>query len=414
MAEQEKQAVQEQQARLRDELYAELTERLLPFWADKALDERHGGFVGQITHHGTVVADAEKGVVLNARILWTFSAAHRLLGAGAYRAEADRAFAYLDEHGWDAEHEGVFWSLDHRGEPLNTRKQTYAQAFAIYGLSEYYRATKATAALERAIRLFELIEAHAHDPQHGGYIEAFRRDWSALDDMRLSEKDLNAPKTTNTLLHVLEAYTNLYRVWPDDALRSQLTALTERFLDTVIDAETHHLRLFFDRDWSLQSTLVSYGHDIEAAWLLLEAADVLGDADLRARVRAATLAIARTTLREGQDADGGIFYETDSARDTDKHWWPQAEAIVGFLVAYQETRDAAFLDAAVAAWDFARRCVLDREHGEWFGRVSRDGVPYEDEDKVGFWKCPYHNARACFEAVERLSRSEAPAFVSTK
>lgn len=405
---------QEKQATLRRELYHELTGRVLPFWAKHTLDPVHGGFVGQIDHFGTPQPEAPKGVVLNARILWTFSAAHRLLEGDAYRQEADRAFVYLITHGWDPENEGVFWSLDYRGEPLDTRKQTYAQAFAIYGLTEYHRATGSVEALQRAIRLFGLMEAHTFDRQHGGYIEAFRRDWSVLEDMRLSDKDLNAPKSMNTLLHVLEAYTNLLRVWPNAALRQQLTALTERFLDTVIDPETYHLRLFFDKDWSLMSGLISYGHDIEAAWLLLDAAEVLGDPVLYARVREAAIGIARTTLREGLDADGGLFYEFEDTLDSDKHWWPQAEAVVGFLVAYQETGDAAFLDAAVAAWDFTKRCILDLENGEWFGRVNRAGVPYEDEDKVGFWKCPYHNARVCFEVMARLRSDTMPVTIPTK
>lgn len=394
-------------ATLRAELQAELTEHLLPYWMEHTLDDVHGGFVGRITQEGHVVEDAPRGAVLNARILWTFAAALRVLGTPVYRGVAARALACVDTCFWDAEHEGVYWSLDSRGRPLDRRKQIYAQAFALYALTEYHRATCDAAALERAIRLFHLIEQHGHDPVDGGYFEAFDRDWGPLEDVRLSEKDLNAPKSMNTHLHVLEAYTNLARVWPDPLLRRRLNELVEIFLDRILDGATHHLRLFFDADWTLRSETVSYGHDIEASWLLLEAADVLADAALRARVRTAAVEVARVTLQEGQDADGGLFNELHPGGrlDDDKHWWPQAEAIVGFVNAYEETGERAFLTAATAAWDFTKRCVIDGEHGEWFGRVRRDGVPYDGEDKVGLWKCPYHNARACLEVITRTGQT---------
>ncbi len=390
-------------ARLRTELRRELTEHLLPFWMERTPDEAHGGFVGQIAQDGRVVADAPKGAVLNARILWTFAAAYRVLGDPAYLHTAARARAYLDAHFWDAEHEGVVWSLDAAGRPLETRKQIYAQAFALYAYAEHHRATGDAPALQRSVRLFQLIERHAYDPARGGYFEAYGRAWTPLDDVRLSEKDLNAPKSMNTLLHVMEAYTNLYRVWPDALLRDRLAALVDLFLTTVLDPETHHLRLFFDADWRSLSDVVSFGHDIEASWLLAEAAEVLADPELEARVRRAAVAVARVTLREGQDADGGLFNERHPGGeiDADKHWWPQAEALVGFLHAYGETGDDAFLAAAAAVWDFTKARVRDARGGEWFGRVSRDGVPYPGEDKVGLWKCPYHNVRACLEGIAR-------------
>lgn len=389
---------------LREDLRDELIGHILPYWMERAIDDVHGGFVGRITQTGAVVPEAPKGAVLNARILWTFAAAYRLLGDDAYRAIADRAFAYFD-HFWDDAHEGVYWSVDYRGAPLEPRKQTYAQAFALYGLAEYHRATGTPAALDRAVRLFECIEAHVHDPQYGGYLEAMSRTWAPIEDMRLSAIDLNAPKSMNTHLHVLEAYTALYRVWPHERLRRQQAGLIKVFLGHILDPAEHHLFSFFDEGWHPLAEIVSFGHDIEASWLLLEAADVLDDAALRARVRAQSVAVARVTRRVGQDRDGGLFYEAepDGTLDTDKHWWPQAEAIVGFLNAYQETGEADFLAAAVEAWAFTKQHVIDRRSGEWFGRLTRAGVPYDDEDKVGLWKCPYHNARACLEVMERTA-----------
>ncbi len=395
--------------RLYRELHQELTEHLLPFWAGRALDERLGGFVGQMTQEGVVVPDAVKGAVLNARILWTFSAACRLLGEEGYRRMADRAYEYMETRFRDVEYGGVFWSLDSHGHLLDTRKQTYAQAFALYGLTEYHRAAGHAGAREWSIKLFQTIERHCYDGKHGGYLEAFGRAWDALDDVRLSEKDMNAPKSMNTHLHVLEAYTNLHRIWPDSLLKRRLAGLVELFLNVIIDPVTRHQRLFFSEDWQPVSDTVSYGHDIEASWLLLEAADELANPELRSRARDAALELARATQEEGQDADGGLFNEqhSDGRIDTDKHWWPQAEAIVGFLNAYQETGEDGFLDAAAAAWDFTKRRMIDTEQGEWFGRVSREGVVYPGEDKIGLWKCPYHNGRVCMEVMARAEHAGA-------
>lgn len=392
---------------LRSELHRELTRDILPYWAERTIDPVHGGFVGRIDGANEVVAQAPKGGILNARLVWTFAAALRVLDEAPYRPLADRAYRHLIERFWDARHGGVYWMLDYRGEPLDRRKHVYAQAFAIYGLSEYHRATGDPASLDRAVELFHLIERHAADAEHGGYREAFSREWVRLDDARLSAKDADEKKSMNTHLHVLEAYTNLYRAWPDPVLRKRQEALLAIFLDVIVDPETGHLGLFFDDDWTPKSDVVSYGHDIEASWLLLEAADVLGGSALRGRVRPVALHIAQATLDDGVDDDGGLFYEADGNpdghRDTDKHWWPQAEAIVGFLNAYEESGDAAFLDGAIGTWRFIQQTMLDAE-GEWFGRVARDGTPYPDEDKVGPWKCPYHNARACLEVLERTDR----------
>lgn len=392
-------------ALLRAELVDELTDHLLPYWSEHTLDERFGGFVGQITQSGEVVPEALKGSVLNARILWTFSAAYRLLGAASYRAVAKRAFNYFNAYFWDEEHDGIYWSLDHQGQPHDTRKQTYAQAFGLYGLTEYYRATGDEAALRRAIRLFQCIEQYSFDIQHGGYLEAFGRAWNPVEDMRLSEKDLNAPKNMNTHLHVLEAYSTLYRIWPDPLLHKRLAMLIAVFLDKICDESQTYMHSFFYADWTPMSEVISFGHDIEASWLLLEAADVLGNPALRMQVRETAITLARQTRQHGQDHDGGLFYEAmpDGTFDTDKHWWPQAEAIVGFFNAYQETGEDDFLHAALAAWSFTKQYVIDQHRGEWFGRLTREGVPYDDEDKVGLWKCPYHNARACLEVIARTA-----------
>lgn len=392
---------------LAEEARAELTEHILPYWAERTVDDVHGGFVGRIDGHDRLVPDAPKGAVLNARILWTFAAACRALGTDRWRAEADRAYAYLRAHVRDPEHGGVFWTVTAEGAPLDTKKQVYAQAFTIYALAEYVRLTDDAEALAWAQELYRLLEERAVDPGRGGYVEAFSRDWSPAADVRLSEKDDDAPKSMNTHLHVLEAYTTLYRVWPDEGLADRLRVLLAIFLEQIVDPSTGHMTCFFGEDWTRTSGVVSYGHDIEASWLLDEAAAVLGDAALAAAVRQSSVRLARVTLAEGLDADGALLNEreADGHLDDDKHWWPQAEAVVGFLNAYEHTGEAAFAEAALGTWAFIRRAIIDTDGGEWFFRVSRDGTPYRDEDKVGLWKCPYHNARACLEIMERVGAS---------
>lgn len=394
-------------AALADEARAELVERVLPFWAERTLDDAHGGFVGRIDGHGRRVPGAPKGSVLNARILWTFAAACHALGTDRWCDEADRAYDALRAHFADPEHGGVYWTVAPDGTPVDDKKQVYAQAFTIYALAEHARQRGDGEALAWAQDLFRLVEDRAVDPVHGGYVEAFARDWGPAADLRLSEKDADAPKSMNTHLHVLEAYTALHRVWPDAALGDRLRVLVELFLDRIVDPATGHLGLFFEMDWAPLSADVSFGHDVEAGWLLNEAAAELGDAALAARVRPVALRLARLTLEEGLDADGGLFNErhADGRLDTDKHWWPQAEAVVGFLDAYEHTGEAAFAEAAHRTWAFIQRAIVDRDGGEWFFRVDRGGVPYREEDTVGPWKCPYHNARACLEIMARAGSS---------
>lgn len=379
---------------------------MLPFWVENVIDEAHGGFVGRIRQNGERVPGAPKGSVLNARILWTFAAAHRVLDHDRFRELAERAQVYLMEQFWDSDHGGVFWTLDYAGSPLATRKQIYAQAFALYALAEYHRATGDPAGLEQSIRIFDLIETRARDRDHGGYLEAFGRSWDPIEDVRLSERDLNVPKSMNTHLHLLEAYTNLCRVWPDARLRSRLAAMVEIFLDKIVRPDTDHLHTFFELDWTPVTDVMSFGHDVEASWLLLEAADVVGDAVSRSRVREAAIRLARATLGEGIGADGGVVNErrSDGSFDEDRTWWAQFEAIVGFVSAHQETQTSGFLEAAVRTWEFAQRSLRDDGGGEWYFRVDEEGRPYPDDDQVGMWKGPYHGVRACLEVMARADR----------
>lgn len=387
----------------------ELLENILPFWTRHTIDRHNGGFYGAVSCDLEVDREAPRAAVINARILWTFSAACRL-GYVQYREMADWAYDYLLDKFWDREHGGIYWMLDYQGHPISDRKQIYGQAFAIYGLAEYFRATGKPESLERAKQLYRLIEGHSLDPVCGGYIEACSRDWGALTDMRLSEKDLNCPKSMNTHLHVMEAYTNLLRVWNDPALQASQKGLLEVTLDRILDNATGHFKLFFDARWNSLTDHISFGHDIEGSWLLTEAAEVLGDPGLSERARAAALKMARVAADEGLDQDGSLFYEANSKGelvDPNKHWWAQAEAVVGFYNAYQLSGDERFREHACRAWQYIEDKVVDRVHGEWHAKLTPGGRPYtaeEDRDAclAGPWKCPYHNSRVCFEMLERL------------
>ncbi|MCU4157276.1 AGE family epimerase/isomerase [Carboxylicivirga sp. A043] len=385
------------------EMEAELR-NILEFWANNTLDEIHEGFIGEMNAECFVKADAEKGAVLNARLLWTFSAAYNFFKEDKYLQLADRAYNYLIQYFWDQENGGLFWSLNPDGTVKNNRKQAYAQGFGIYGFSEYYKASGNQESLDYATQLFQLIETHFYEPKHGGYIEALTNNWQAMDDMRLSEKDANEPKSMNTHLHIIEPYTNLYRVWPDAALKERIQHLIAVFRDKIIDSETAHFKLFFDLDWTSKSSIVSYGHDIEGAWLLNEAAHFIKDDELLEQMKEVSIKMVDVTMVEGVDKDGSIFYELeeDGHLDTDKHWWPQAEAMVGLLDAYQNTSDRIYLEASTRVWNFIQQYMVDTEKGEWYWKVDVTGQPDNVPPKVGFWKCPYHNSRALMEAINRL------------
>lgn len=404
-------------AALRQHAEQELLEGILPFWARHAFDERTGNLIGRLTYDLRRYDDAPRHAVLCARILWAFSAGSRIAPSDAWLAAGRQALALLDTRFWDAHHGGFFWSIDGDGGVVSDRKQVYAQAFAIYGLAEWYLATGDTAALLRAQALFRLIETHARDRDDGGYIEALSRDWGRLDDMRLSDRDLNSPKSMNTLLHVLEAYTTLLRAWPDAGLRAALRDLTTVLLDRVYTGTPFpRFALFFDLRWRSLNDVISYGHDIETSWLLCEAAEAVGDPALSARVKTVALAMAKAVLVHAVDADGSLFYEGTAVGVTNdqKHWWVQAEAVVGFLNAWQLSGEQPFLDAALRIWSYIEARVVDNQHGEWFAVLARDGTPmpdypaFSDSCKIGPWKCPYHNARAAIEVMRRIKK-EAPA-----
>ena len=381
-----------------------LENNILRFWIDRMQDNEHGGFYGRIDNNNVLYADADKGAILNARILWTFSAAYRVLGKSEYLKIATRAKRYFIDHFIDPEYGGVYWSLDYKGQPKDTKKQFYAIGFAIYGLSEYARATNDQEALEQAINLYRCVEEHALDKEYNGYIEAMTRNWQPIDDMRLSEYDANYPKSQNTHLHIIEPYANLYRVWPSKELEASLRNIIGIFTDRILNPETHHLDLFFEMDWTRGAgQLESYGHDIECSWLMHEAALVLGDQKVLNKVEPIVQTVAKAS-EKGLNPDGSMIHEanlTAGTKDDDLHWWVQAEAVVGFFNIYQHFHDEAALEKALRCWQYTKDNLIDYQNGEWYWSRHRDGSLNTVDDKAGFWKCPYHNGRMCLEIIER-------------
>jgi cellobiose epimerase len=374
--------------------------RILDYWQKFAPDQQLGGFYGRVSYQNQGDGSAARSVVLTGRILWTFSLAHRLFQSADYLTLADRAYQQLTRQFFDPGYGGVYWSVNPRGAPFEVKKQIYGNAFAMYGLAEYYRVTNYPPALERAIELFNLIEEHAFDPINNGYREALSRDWTATDDYILSKAPYT--KSMNTHLHLVEAYTNLFSVWPDRRLKTQTVLLLDTILDRIVNPQTDTLQLFFEDNWTAKDHIVSYGHDIEASWLLYETAEILSDPALLKKTKEKVVRMASAATK-GLSTDGALNYEHNPATghtQTDRSWWVGAEQTVGFYNAFQLTGDPQYRTLAERSWAYVTEKFVDITQGEWYGTVKEDGTPVRG-DKISFWKCPYHNARACAEMWKR-------------
>jgi cellobiose epimerase len=381
-----------------------LTENILSYWLEKTVDNENGGFFGRVTDKNIPDTKSDKGLILNARILWTFSCAARILSDDKYKKAADRAYDFILENFYDPIYRGFYWKVDYEGKSIDTKKQIYAQAFVIYALSEYYKINPSQICLEKAVETFNAIEEHSFDRSKGGYFEAFDREWKPLGDLRLSDKDMNEKKTMNTHLHILEGYTNLYRINRSGSLKTALNELLDVFYDHIIDKNDHHFNLFFDENWNIKSNKISFGHDIEGSWLLLEAAEVLEISKLVKKFKDMAVKMAEVCI-PGINSLGGLSQDIERGahmHDGEVEWWVQAEAVVGYINAYQITGNEKYLNLAKNLVQYIDKNVIDHTSGEWHGRLSANGKPVKGEDKVGFWKCPYHNSRMCFEIIGRL------------
>mgnify|MGYP001355697634 FL=1 len=376
---------------------------ILDYWLKNTIDKENGGFIGEINHQNVINNNSEKGAVLNARILWSFSAAYAVEKNPEYLKTAKRAFQYIKDYFFDKEFGGIFWSVNADGKPKDTKNQIYAISFVIYGLSEFYKIFKNEDALELAQSLFYKIELYSKDYKNKGYLEAFTRDWQEIEDLRLSEKDANEKKTMNTHLHIVEAYANLYTIWPNPKLKDSIKEILEVIALYFINKYTWHLKLFFDENWKEKEDVISYGHDIEAAWLLQWCAEAIEDEVLIKNYQKYAVAFADAT-KEGLDADGGLWYEYEPKEQkliAEKHWWPQAELWIGMINAWQLTQNEEFLEITEKNFEFVEKYIIDHKNGEWIWGVYADYSPIL-KDKAGFWKCPYHNSRACIELIKRL------------
>lgn len=403
----EKNIIQEKELlSFQNEISTEL-QRILDYWQEYSKDDCYGGFVGKVDNYNNRIDKAPKSIILNTRILWTFSRAGNFYNDWRYDSECQRAFDYLLNNFRDYEFGGVFWELDHLGKPTKMRKQVYAQAFCIYSLSEYYRYSKNPKAILWALELFRLIEDRAYDKINGGYVEAYDRKWNSIEDMRLSEKDLNAPKTTNTHLHILEAYTVLFEMTGNPVVENALTNLMKLFHERIFE-QNNHMKLFFTTEWKKLSTEISFGHDIEAVWLMLYGSRMLQNQVLLKRTEELTKKVTKTFINEALDTEFGVINSKDSETlelDTDRHWWPQAEAMVGLLYNWKITNDSSYFSICKQIWAFITEHIIDHENGEWFFRVDHNGEPYLEENKIGPWKCPYHNCRALIEILQLLRQN---------
>ena len=383
----------------------ELENNILNCWLRYAADKKYGGFYGFIHNNNKADEQTPKGLVMHGRFLWTYSAAYRINRYLPYFHAAERTLFFLEEHLMDKERGGYYWICDYTGKPIDKKKQIYGQAFAIYGLSEFARASGLKGPADQAKQVFRLLEEKARDPQYGGYFEAFERDWSFPADGKsaLGNEDPDCEKSMNTNLHVLEAYTNLYRVCPEKPIREALEDLVNVIFKRIVDPNTHHLNLFFDKAWNSSLKIESYGHDVEAGRLLWEALTELKDQELQDRYKAEVIAITDTTINEGLSADFGLNYQKkDNILETDKHWWPQAELMIGLLNAWQMTGDQSYLEIIPKTWDFVKKNIA-AENGEWYWGRKADNTIMKDE-KGGIWKTPYHNGRFCMEFIERIDK----------
>ena len=381
-------------------------ENILKFWENYTIDEENGGFIGQIDSDMAKQPKSDKGVILNARILWAFSAGYRATKKLEYLKLATRACNYLIDKFYDHENDGVYFMIDYKGKPTVDRNQVIAVAFVTYGFSEYYRATKNEEALEYALKLFNSLETYALDRKLNGYFDAFSKEWEMLEDMRMYPGDKNATKTMNTNFHIMVAYANIYREYKDNKIKRSLKNLIEVLLEKIVDKKRGSCNLFFSTNWDIVPSNDNYGLDIEASWLIWDAVQVLGDKKLIEEVKPLVIKIVEHCLKYGYDQDGGMMNEgndNEGVLNTYKSWWVQAESVIAFINAYQITNESKYLANALLTWDFIKKYVIDHKNGEWFGTVSKDEHEINmEESKIGPWKCPYHNSRMGLQIAERI------------
>ena len=382
-----------------DEIKNHLTENLIPFWKG-LIDRDFGGYYGFSDFDHTVNEKYEKGCILNSRILWFFSSCAELTDDKDCIGYAGHAYDFLKSAYLDRKNGGVYWSVTYDGDPLDTTKHTYCQAFAIYALAAYYKVSADEESLGIANDLVKIIEQKCRDKY--GYLEAFNVDFTPASNEKLSENGVMAERTMNTLLHVYEAYTGLYEVTKSDYIADRLREMLTIFKDKMYNPEKHRQEVFFDRNYTPLLDLISYGHDIETAWLIDRGIEVLDDDELKAAYGDITCDLADNILHNAfdgnslaQECEAGVVNE-------DRVWWVQAEAVNGFINEYlKDPSKTEYKDAAVAQWEYIKKNFIYKDGGEWYNQLDKSGKPYGNMPVVGPWKCPYHNGRMCLEIIRR-------------
>ncbi len=382
------------------EISAHLERDIIPFWKSLC-DDAFGGFYGEMDYNLTLDRKADKGCILNSRILWFFSNAYLTLGQGECLDYAKHAYEFLKAAFYDRENGGVYWSVTYDGRPSDDTKHTYNQAFAVYGLASYYDASGDREALSLAYALADTLEKNCRDQE--GYLEAFDRKFLPASNEKLSENGVMAARTMNTLLHVLEAYTELYRVDQNKVIAEKLRWMLDIFAERIYNPKERRLEVFFDLEYHSLIDLNSYGHDIEASWLVDRAAEILGDQLYIHKIYRITTELADHIHSIALD-NNSLFNERENGKvDTRKVWWVQAEALLGFLNGFQKNLERKdYLESVVGVWDYIKTHMIDpRKGSEWFNELYQDGSPIKTKEIVGPWKCPYHNGRMCFEVINR-------------
>jgi mannobiose 2-epimerase len=382
------------------EIKIELNE-ILTFWEKYSVDVENGGFYGAVDVNNVPNVQADKGLILNCRILWTFSAAYQMDPKQGYKKLANRTFNYLNTYFWDAKNKGAYWSVKSTGTPSDTHKQVYAEGFMIYAFTEYYKISKNPQALEKAKIIYQVLQDKCKDQKNGGYYEAYDATWKPIDDNTITQGKADQKKSMNTHLHLIEAFANLYQVYPDKKLKAEIETMLAIFHEKIIANGTTQT-LFFTDDWSPRSEAVSFGHDIESAWLLLETAETIKNPTWIKKMKTLAINMAIEAEKGIDPKDGGMWNEKNQGHiNTEKHWWPQAEAMVGYFNAFQLTGNKKFYDLSIGSWSFIKS-ELKSPTGEWYWGIDEGKEPMMRNGKIGPWKGPYHNGRACLEILKRI------------
>lgn len=382
------------------EIKLELNE-ILAYWEKYSVDVENGGFYGAVDVNNVPDRQADKGLILNCRILWTFSAAYQMDRKPAYKILANRAFNYLNTYFWDAKNKGAYWSVKSTGTPSDTHKQVYAEGFMIYAFAEYFKISKNPQALEKAKIIHKVLQDKSKDQKNGGYYEAYDATWKPIADNTITQGKADQKKSMNTHLHLIEAFANLYQVYPDEKLKAEIETMLTIFHEKIIANGTTQT-LFFTDDWTPRSEAVSFGHDIESAWLLLETAETIKNPTWIKKMKTLAINMAIEAEKGIDPKDGGMWNEKNQGHiNTEKHWWPQAEAMVGYFNAFQLTGNKKFYELSLGSWTFIKS-ELKSPTGEWYWGIDEGKEPMNRNGKIGPWKGPYHNGRACLEILKRI------------